>query len=66
MKPSVAKPATADATANELMLLARYYEMQVRDRATVDVETLSHPIIVPPIDARPAFVRVESPDTDSV
>jgi TolB-like protein/tetratricopeptide (TPR) repeat protein len=40
----VAKPATADATTNELMLLARHYEMEVRDREDVDVETLSKAI----------------------
>jgi len=39
-EPIVAVPATRDATANELMLLARYYEQQVRDRQEVDVETL--------------------------
>lgn len=36
----VAEPATRDATANELMLLARHYEQQVRGRQDVDVETL--------------------------
>lgn len=41
---SVAKPATSDATANELMLLARHYELQVRDREDVDVETLTRAI----------------------
>jgi TolB-like protein len=40
----VAKPATSDATANELMLLARHYELQVRDREDVDVETLTRAI----------------------
>lgn len=39
-----AKPATRDATANELMLLARHYEMQVRDREEVDFETLGKAI----------------------
>jgi TolB-like protein/tetratricopeptide (TPR) repeat protein len=38
------KPATRDANANELMLLARHYEMQVRDREEVDVETLNKAI----------------------
>jgi TolB-like protein/tetratricopeptide (TPR) repeat protein len=33
-------PATRSATANELMLLARYYEQQVRDRPEVDMEKL--------------------------
>lgn len=33
-------PATRDADANELMLLAHYYEQQVRDRQVVDIETL--------------------------
>ena len=41
---AAAKPVTRDADANELMLLARYYEMQVRDREDVDVETLSKAI----------------------
>jgi TolB-like protein/Tfp pilus assembly protein PilF len=36
----MAEPATLDATANELMLLARHYDQQVRDRQEVDVETL--------------------------
>lgn len=36
----VAEPATRDATANELMLLARHYEQQVRERQDVDIETL--------------------------
>jgi TolB-like protein/tetratricopeptide (TPR) repeat protein len=42
--PPVAKPATRDATANELMLLGRHYEMQVRDREEVDVDTLGKAI----------------------
>jgi len=36
----VAEPATRDATANELMLLARHYEQKVRDRQEVDMDTL--------------------------
>jgi TolB-like protein/tetratricopeptide (TPR) repeat protein len=36
----IAEPATRNATANELMLLARYYEQQVREREDVDIETL--------------------------
>ena len=36
----MAKPATLDATANELMLLARHYDQRVRDRQEVDTETL--------------------------
>ena len=36
----VSEPATRDATANELMLLARHYEQQVRDRQVVDVDKL--------------------------
>jgi len=39
-EPMVAEPATRDATANELMLLARHYEQQVRDREIVDKDTL--------------------------
>jgi TolB-like protein/Flp pilus assembly protein TadD len=35
-----AEPATRDASANELMLLARYYEEQVRSRVVVDTDTL--------------------------
>jgi len=37
---NVTAPATQDATANELMLLARYYEQQVRAKPEVDVDTL--------------------------
>jgi TolB-like protein/Flp pilus assembly protein TadD len=37
---AVAEPATRDATANELMLLARHYEQQIRDRKIVDRDTL--------------------------
>jgi len=36
----IAGPATRNATANELMLLARHYEQQVREREDVDIETL--------------------------
>jgi TolB-like protein/tetratricopeptide (TPR) repeat protein len=36
----MAGPATLDATANELMLLARHYDQKVRDRQEVDTETL--------------------------
>jgi TolB-like protein/Flp pilus assembly protein TadD len=36
----IAEPATRNATANELMLLARHYEQQVREREDVDIETL--------------------------
>ncbi len=39
-KGIVTNPATRDADANELMLLAHYYEQQVRDRQVVDTETL--------------------------
>ena len=34
------EPATQDATANELMILARHYEQQVREREDVDPELL--------------------------
>lgn len=34
------QPVTRDATANELLLLARYYEQQVRAREEVDRDTL--------------------------
>jgi len=40
----VAEPATLNATANELMLLARHYEQQVRERQDVDVETLQRAV----------------------
>jgi TolB-like protein/Flp pilus assembly protein TadD len=36
----VPEPATRDPTANELMLLARHLEQQVRERVEVDEETL--------------------------
>jgi len=39
-EPEVAKPATRDATANEMMLLARHYEQQVRERQDVNEGTL--------------------------
>lgn len=39
-EPVMAEPATRNATANELMLLARHYEQQVYDRQEVDVDTL--------------------------
>ena len=39
-----ARPMTRDADANELMLLARHYEMQIRDREDVDVDTLAKAI----------------------
>jgi TolB-like protein len=39
-EPVVAAPATRDATANELMLLARHYEQQVRERQDFDEKTL--------------------------
>ena len=35
-----AEPATRDATANELMLLARHYEQQVRERQDLDEKSL--------------------------
>ena len=37
-------PSTRSASANELMLLARYYEQEVREQPAVDVETLSKAI----------------------
>jgi len=40
----IAEPATQDATANELMLLARHYEQQVREREDVDIETLQRAV----------------------
>lgn len=40
----VAEPATRNATANELMLLARYYEQQVLERQDVDIETLQRAV----------------------
>ncbi|MDH3939651.1 MAG: hypothetical protein OET46_01580, partial [Xanthomonadales bacterium] len=36
----IADPATLDATANELMLLARHYDQKVRDRQVRDEKTL--------------------------
>lgn len=41
----VAEPATQNVTANELMLLARYYEQEVREREDVDVETLQRAVL---------------------
>jgi TolB-like protein/Tfp pilus assembly protein PilF len=38
--PVVSEPATRDADANELMLLAHHYEQQVRDRQEVNMGTL--------------------------
>jgi TolB-like protein/tetratricopeptide (TPR) repeat protein len=38
--PSLAKPATRSASANELMMIARQYEQQVRSRETVDTPML--------------------------
>lgn len=35
---ATAAPATLDASANDLMLLARHYENQVRDKPVVDLE----------------------------
>ena len=40
----IAEPATQNATANELMLLARYHEQQVRERQDVDIETLQRAV----------------------
>ena len=40
LEPIVAEPATRDATANELMLLARHYEQKVRDRQETDEKSL--------------------------
>lgn len=37
---AAAEPATRDPTANELMLLARHYEQQVRERQDVDPDLL--------------------------
>lgn len=37
---TVAEPATRNPTANELMLLARHYEQQVKERQDFDQETL--------------------------
>jgi len=39
-----AEPATQNVTANELMLLARHYEQQVRERQDVDIETLQRAV----------------------
>ena len=40
----IAEPATRNATANELMLLARHYEQLVRERQDVDIETLQRAV----------------------
>ncbi|MDH3441098.1 MAG: hypothetical protein OEM63_10120, partial [Gammaproteobacteria bacterium] len=40
----IATSATLNATANELMLLARHYEQQVREREDVDIETLQRAV----------------------
>ena len=40
----IAEPATQNVTANELMLLARHYEQQVRERQDVDIETLQRAV----------------------
>lgn len=40
----VVQPATQDATANELMILARHYEQQVREREDVDPELLNRAV----------------------
>ncbi|MGB5335212.1 MAG: tetratricopeptide repeat protein [Woeseiaceae bacterium] len=40
----VTAPATRDADANELMLLAQHYERQVRERQVVDTQTLREAI----------------------
>jgi len=40
----IAEPATQNATANELMLLGRHYEQQVREREDVDIETLQRAV----------------------
>lgn len=42
--PPLAEPVTRDATANELMLLARHYEQQVRERPDVDRDLLEKSI----------------------
>jgi len=40
LEEPIAEPATRDPTANELMLLARHYEQQVRERQEVDEDAL--------------------------
>jgi len=40
----VVKPATQNATANELMILARHYEQQVREREDIDPELLQRAV----------------------
>lgn len=41
---AIAQPSTGNSSANELMLLARYYEQQVRERPEVDFELLAEAI----------------------
>ncbi len=43
-KLMVAEPATMNATANELMILARHYEQQVRERQDVDPDLLQRAV----------------------
>ncbi|MGD9388388.1 MAG: hypothetical protein PVI87_09205 [Gammaproteobacteria bacterium] len=38
--PPLGRPTTRDASAHELMLLARHYEQRVRDREVVDMDLL--------------------------
>ena len=40
----IAEPATRNATANELMLLGRFYEQKVREREDVNIETLQRAV----------------------
>lgn len=40
----VVKPSTQDATANELMILARHYEQQVHEREDVDPQLLQRAV----------------------
>jgi TolB-like protein/Tfp pilus assembly protein PilF len=40
----IAEPATQNVTANELLLLGRYYEQQVLEREDVDIETLQRAV----------------------
>jgi len=40
VETAVGEPATRDVNANELMLLARHYEQQVRSQQNVDMDTL--------------------------
>lgn len=41
---AVVEPSTKNATANELMILARHYEQQVRERADIDPESLQRAV----------------------